>query len=386
MTELHHYWPDCLSRSVPDLFCAIYFELERPSFLAQSTKNQGGTARYLKPFFVLPRTIVAAVGFEPTASGLWAQRATRLLFAAIRSRVPNCFNRIKASRSMGDSNTLPFNTLWVFALSSRPWASDGAIFTLFPKHHFLYRYKPYKLSHRQNGSRCSDCSEQIRAKSEMSRSYLEVPTIGIEPTTYWLQISCSTIWAKSACGVSECGGFSGKWKIRSIQIRVTGSIGSLNQTQNIGLTRRTYSPSANDRNRTCITARRLLSCYPQPAWLYRKWICTIRTERLLLYQEHWHRRKTPATNGVFGNENRCQPWFFVFSLTVPALGVEPKKISPDCWHERGPWNLRKDTPLWWLLLSKATYENAGFTVFSLTTLCAGNRTQKDKCLITRSLT
>ena len=25
-----------------------------------------------------------------------------------------------------------------------------------------------------------------------------VPTIGLEPTTYWLQISCSTNWAKSA--------------------------------------------------------------------------------------------------------------------------------------------------------------------------------------------
>ena len=25
-----------------------------------------------------------------------------------------------------------------------------------------------------------------------------VPTIGIEPTTYWLQVSCSTNWAKSA--------------------------------------------------------------------------------------------------------------------------------------------------------------------------------------------
>lgn len=27
-----------------------------------------------------------------------------------------------------------------------------------------------------------------------------VPTIGIEPTTYWLQISCSANWAKSAYG------------------------------------------------------------------------------------------------------------------------------------------------------------------------------------------
>lgn len=25
-----------------------------------------------------------------------------------------------------------------------------------------------------------------------------VPTIGFEPTTYWLQVSCSTNWAKSA--------------------------------------------------------------------------------------------------------------------------------------------------------------------------------------------
>ena len=25
-----------------------------------------------------------------------------------------------------------------------------------------------------------------------------VPTAGIEPATYWLQVSCSTYWAKSA--------------------------------------------------------------------------------------------------------------------------------------------------------------------------------------------
>lgn len=39
-----------------------------------------------------------------------------------------------------------------------------------------------------------------------------------------------------------------------------------------------------------------------------------------------------------------------------------------------------------MLLLKATHENSGFTVFSLTILCAGNRTQRDKCLHTRSLT
>ncbi len=29
-----------------------------------------------------------------------------------------------------------------------------------------------------------------------------VPTIGIEPTTYWLQVSCSAYWAKSAFNIS----------------------------------------------------------------------------------------------------------------------------------------------------------------------------------------
>ena len=60
----------------------------------------------------------------------------------------------------------------------------------------------------------SDCSEQIRQKSDIPRSYLEVPTVGIEPTTYWLQNNCSANWAKSACGVSECGSFRGNenWK------------------------------------------------------------------------------------------------------------------------------------------------------------------------------
>ena len=39
--------------------------------------------------------------------------------------------------------------------------------------------------------------------------------------------------------------------------------------------------------------------------------------------------KTPETSGNGGSVNRCRG-FTVFSLTVPALGVEPKKISPDC--------------------------------------------------------
>ena len=91
---------------------------------------------------------VAAVGFEPTASGLWAQRATGLLFAAIRSRVLNCFILAKASRSMGDSNTLPFSDSLGFCLLFTPSGFWLVIFTLFPKRHFLYRYKPYKLLHR----------------------------------------------------------------------------------------------------------------------------------------------------------------------------------------------------------------------------------------------
>lgn len=134
----------------------------------------------------------------------------------------------------------------------------------------------------------SDCSEQIRQKSEIPRSYLEVLTIGIEPTTYWLQNNCSSNWAKSACGVSECGSFRGNENWKHSDTSVTGTIGSLNQTQNIGLTRRTYSPSVRNRNRTCITVRRLSTCHPQPAWPYRKWIRTTRTERLLPYQGNWH--------------------------------------------------------------------------------------------------
>lgn len=131
-----------------------------------------------------------------------------------------------------------------------------------------------------------------------------VPTIGIEPTTYWLQNNCSANWAKSACGVSECGSFRGNENWKHSDTSVTGTIGSLNQTQNIGLTRRTYSPSVRNRNRTCITVRRLSTCHPQPAWPYRKWIRTTRTERLLLYQEYWHIRHLKQV-GMGGSVNRC---------------------------------------------------------------------------------
>ena len=38
---------------------------------------------------------------------------------------------------------------------------------------------------------------QPRLATSLPPQYM-VPTIGIEPTTYWLQVSCSTNWAKSA--------------------------------------------------------------------------------------------------------------------------------------------------------------------------------------------
>ena len=33
--------------------------------------------------------------------------------------------------------------------------------------------------------------------------HLLEPTIGLEPTTYWLQVSCSTNWATSACSTER---------------------------------------------------------------------------------------------------------------------------------------------------------------------------------------
>ena len=53
--------------------------------------------------------------------------------------------------------------------------------------------------------------------SSISDKYLE-PLVGIEPTTYWLQISCSTSWAKVATFHLRPSGFSpGSSSIQAIK-------------------------------------------------------------------------------------------------------------------------------------------------------------------------
>lgn len=51
------------------------------------------------------------------------------------------------------------------------------------------------------------CIAALEPKSSVSANFTThavlVPSIGLEPTTYWLQVSCSTNWAKTAW-----------WKIR----------------------------------------------------------------------------------------------------------------------------------------------------------------------------
>ena len=42
--------------------------------------------------------------------------------------------------------------------------------------------------------------------SSATPAYLMVPAKGLEPSTYWLQVSCSTNWAKPAYFILNGGG------------------------------------------------------------------------------------------------------------------------------------------------------------------------------------
>ena len=89
---------------------------------------------------------IAGIGFEPTTSGLWARRASRLLYPAI---LKNGWGRIRTFESV--ANRFTVCPLWPLGNPS--------------KSHIRYAKKPM---------------------------------IGLEPITCWLQISCSANWATSA--------------------------------------------------------------------------------------------------------------------------------------------------------------------------------------------
>ena len=59
--------------------------------------------------------MVAGVGFEPTTFGLWAQRATRLLYPAITKLAEEKgFEPLRRLHDLSVFKTDPFNRTWVF--------------------------------------------------------------------------------------------------------------------------------------------------------------------------------------------------------------------------------------------------------------------------------
>ena len=62
---------------------------------------------------------------------------------------------------------------------------------------YFYHQAPTKLS---NSRIELDYSKAYSPLLDTNLPFDMVPTVGLEPITYWLQISCSTNWAKSASG------------------------------------------------------------------------------------------------------------------------------------------------------------------------------------------
>ena len=127
--------------------------------------------------------MVAGAGFEPTTSGLWAQRATRLLHPAILNK----WRRKRDSNPCADCSTSRF---------SRPVPSTRLGYSSFLKKWCL---RPG--SNRHEGWISQDFKSCASTYSA-TKAHL-VSRWGFEPQTPWLKVKCSTDWASET--------FSKKW-------------------------------------------------------------------------------------------------------------------------------------------------------------------------------
>ena len=122
--------------------------------------------------------MVAGAGFEPTTSGLWAQRATRLLHPAI-------FNKIGGGK--GIRTPAPISRPPGF--QDRSLQPDLGIPPVTFKINWCPRPESNRhgLLHPQDFKSCASTYSATKAHL--------VSRWGFEPQTPWLKVKCSTDWA-----------------------------------------------------------------------------------------------------------------------------------------------------------------------------------------------
>ena len=123
---------------------------------------------------------IAGAGFEPATFGLWARRASRLLHPAIVLTSPlsdNGWRWIQTfllSFQIVSIRLLPESNGWRWIRTTEAICSRFTVCPLWPLGN-----PSIKLFNSELLEFCK-------------------PTIGLEPITCWLQISCSANWATSA--------------------------------------------------------------------------------------------------------------------------------------------------------------------------------------------
>ena len=128
--------------------------------------------------------LVAGAGFEPTTSGLWAQRATRLLHPAI-----SIWRRKRDSNPCADFSTSRFSRpvpSTRLGYSSNKWCPRP-------------ESNRHELLHSQDFKSCASTYSATKAHL--------VSRWGFEPQTPWLKVKCSTGWASETLTKIGCLGW-----------------------------------------------------------------------------------------------------------------------------------------------------------------------------------
>ena len=125
--------------------------------------------------------LVAEDGFEPTTFGLWAQRATRLLYSAIWNHNIFIWRRKRDSNPCANFLTSRFSR----PVPSTRLGYSSIYFISWCPRSDLNRYE---LLHSQDFKSCASTYSATEAHKLVSRW-------GFEPQTPWLKVKCSTGWA-----------------------------------------------------------------------------------------------------------------------------------------------------------------------------------------------
>ena len=139
--------------------------------------------------------MVAGAGFEPTAFGLWARRATRLLHPAMN------FN----GGGKGIRTPAP--------ISRPPGFQDRSLQPTWVFLHFLWCLRSdsnrHELLHSQDFKSCASTYSATKAQIMVSRWRFELQTP-------WLKVKCSTDWAREWWLAGVTGIEPVRWQSQSL--------------------------------------------------------------------------------------------------------------------------------------------------------------------------